>query len=525
MKAQDLKNSILQLAIQGKLVPQDQNDEPASELLKKIKAEKAELVKQGKIKKDKQESRIYKGDDNKYYEQIGSEVRDITEEIPFEIPNNWEWVRIKFLCDTYTGNSISENIKKSKYTDLETGYNYIGTKDVGFDNSINYENGVKIPYSEEKFRYAYPEDILLCIEGGSAGRKIAITSQKVCFGNKLCDFHQYLNQTRYLYYLLQSPYFFGIFKDNIAGIIGGVSINKIKELIVPLPPLAEQKRIVKKIEELEPFIDEYGKTETELTELNSNFPEQIKKSILQYAIQGKLVPQDPNDEPASELLKKIKAEKAELVKQGKIKKDKQESRIFKGDDNRHYEQIGSEVRDITEEIPFKIPNSWEWVRLGNVCQINPRNTVDDGVDAAFIPMNLITDGFNNKHSYIVKKWKEIKQGFTHFANNDVGVAKITPCFENRKSVIFSELPNGIGSGTTELHIIRQYCNILPLYILTLCKSEYFISNGVKNFTGTAGQQRICSQFVKELLLPLPPINEQHRIIQKLSKLLKFTNQL
>ena len=140
-------------------------------------------------------------------------------------------------------------------------------------------------------------------------------------------------------------------------------------------------------------------------------------------------------------------------------------------------------------------------------------------------MNLIKDGFNNKHSYIVRQWKEIKQGFTHFANNDVGVAKITPCFENRKSVIFSDLPNGIGSGTTELHIIRPYCNILPLYILLLCKSEYFIANGVKNFTGTAGQQRISSQFIKELLLPLPPINEQHRIIQKLSKLLEFTNQL
>ena len=434
-------------------------------------------------------------------------------------------MRIKFLCDTYTGNSISENIKKSKYTNLSTGYNYIGTKDVGFDNTINYENGVKIPFKEEKFRYAYPEDILLCIEGGSAGRKIAILSQTVCFGNKLCDFHQYLNQTRYLYYLLQSPYFFGIFKENISGIIGGVSINKIKELIIPLPPLSEQKRIVKKIEELEPFIEEYGKAETELTALNNNFPEQIKKSILQYAIQGKLVEQDPNDEPASELLKKIKAEKAELVKQGKIKKDKQESYIFKGDDNRHYEQIGSETKDITEEIPFDIPNNWSWCRLGNVCQLNPRNTVDDGIDAAFIPMNLITDGFNNKHSYIIKKWKEIKQGFTHFANNDVGVAKITPCFENRKSVIFSDLPNGIGAGTTELHIIRPYCNILPEYILAIFKTDYFITNGVKNFTGTAGQQRINSQFVRDLIAPIPPIHEQYQIVQKITKMLDIINLL
>ena len=370
-------------------------------------------------------------------------------------------------------------------------------------------------------------DILLARYGASVGKIFYAEdgAYNVAMAKVIPLFCNSLVYIPFLFHYYHSSIYQMLVKNNSRSAQAGFNREDLNTLLLPLPPLAEQKRIVKKIEELEPFIEEYGKTETELTELNTNFPEQIKKSILQYAIQGKLVEQDPNDEPASELLKKIKAEKAELVKQGKIKKDKQESRIFKGDDNRHYEQIGSEVRDITEEIPFKIPNSWEWVRLGNVCQINPRNTVDDGVDAAFIPMNLITDGFNNKHSYIVKKWKEIKQGFTHFANNDVGVAKITPCFENRKSVIFSELPNGIGSGTTELHIIRQYCNILPLYILTLCKSEYFISNGVKNFTGTAGQQRICSQFVKELLLPLPPINEQHRIIQKLSKLLKFTNQL
>ena len=525
MKAQDLKRSILQLAIQGKLVPQNPSDEPASELLKKIKAEKAELVKQGKIKKDKQESYIYKGSDNNYYEKIGDEVKDITEEIPFEIPENWEWVRIKFLCDTYTGNSIAENVKKTKYTNITEGFNYIGTKDVGFDNSVAYENGVKIPYKEEKFRFAYPEDILLCIEGGSAGRKIAILSQQVCFGNKLCNFHQYLNLSRFLYYFLQSPYFFDIFKGNIAGIIGGVSVNKIKELLLPLPPLSEQERIVKKIEELEPFIEGYGKTEVELTALNSNFPEQIKKSILQYAIQGKLVEQDPNDEPASVLLEKIKAEKQELIKQGKIKKDKQESYIYKGADNRHYEKIGSETKDITDEIPFEIPESWSWCRLNTICQINPRNAVNDDVEASFIPMNMIQDGFHNKHTFIIKKWKEIKSGFTHFMNNDIGIAKITPCFENRKSVIFTNLINGVGSGTTELHILRPYSEILPEYILLLCKTEHFIVNGVKNFTGTAGQQRINSQFVKEFLCPLPPLNEQKKIINKVSKMFEIIENL
>ena len=357
---------------------------------------------------------------------------------------------------------------------------------------------------------------------GRSGIYMASTQEKILTDGHIFIFRN-LNPTvsMYFYYYIRER------KENIEKAADGttnqtfLNLYKTIEWLVPLPPLSEQKRIISEIEKIFEQIEVVKNNQEELSKLKDG----LKNKILDLAIQGKLVEQDPNDEPASELLKKIKAEKAELVKQGKIKKDKQESYIFKGTDNRHYEQIGSEVRDITDEIPFEIPNSWEWVRLGNVCQINPRNTVDDSVDAAFIPMNLIADGFKNKHSYIVKQWKEIKQGFTHFANNDVGIAKITPCFENRKSVIFSDLPNGIGSGTTELHIIRPYCNILPLYILTLCKSEYFISNGIKNFTGTAGQQRISSQFVKDLLLPLPPINEQHRIVEKLVKLLEFTNRL
>lgn len=140
-------------------------------------------------------------------------------------------------------------------------------------------------------------------------------------------------------------------------------------------------------------------------------------------------------------------------------------------------------------------------------------------------MNMIQDGFHNKHTFIIKKWKEIKSGFTHFMNNDIGIAKITPCFENRKSVIFTNLINGVGSGTTELHILRPYSEILPEYILLLCKTEHFIVNGVKNFTGTAGQQRINSQFVKEFLCPLPPLNEQKKIINKVSKMFEIIENL
>ena len=425
-------------------------------------------------------------------------------------------MRIKFLCDTYTGNSIAENVKKTKYTNTTEGFNYIGTKDVGFDNSVAYENGVKIPYKEEKFRFAYPEDILLCIEGGSAGRKIAILSQQVCFGNKLCNFHQYLNLSRFLYYFLQSPYFFDIFKGNIAGIIGGVSVNKIKELLLPLPPLSEQGRIVKKIEELEPFIEEYGKTEVELTALNSNFPEQIKKSILQYAIQGKLVEQDPNDEPASVLLEKIKAEKQELIKQGKIKKDKQESYIYKGADNRHYEKIGLETKDITDEIPFEIPESWSWCRLGSVgitqTGMTPATSHSEyfGKDIPFIKPADISNLSINYHNEGLS-FEGIKYARLIKAKSILMVCiggSIGKCYVNNCDVCCNQQIN------TFTPILSDF-----LYFLYLMQSDYFYKTTIFNATGTATPIINKSDW-GNIIIPLPPLSEQLRIVEKLKNILK-----
>ena len=245
-----LKKSILQEAIQGKLVPQDPNDEPASVLLQRIKEEKLRLVKEGKLKKkDVVDSIIYKGDDNKYYEQVGKNLIDITDEIPFEIPNNWIWTSLSYVANIYTGNSISETEKKAKYTNVVGRY-YIGTKDVGFDNKIFYNNGIAIPRKyEQEFRIAPKHSILMCIEGGSAGRKIAILNQDVCFGNKLCCFSPFAGIERYIYYYLQSPSFIDMFNGNKTGIIGGVSIAKVKRILIPLPPQPELERIVAKIDE------------------------------------------------------------------------------------------------------------------------------------------------------------------------------------------------------------------------------------------------------------------------------------
>ncbi|MGP1393399.1 MAG: restriction endonuclease subunit S [Candidatus Cryptobacteroides sp.] len=245
-----LRKSILQEAIQGKLVPQDPNDEPASELLKRIKAEKERLIKDKKIKRDKTESVIFRGDDNKYYETIGKNIVCIDEEIPFEIPDSWCWTRLAGIAELYTGDSINEEEKKLKFM-TGTGRYYIGTKDVGFDHKINYKNGVQIPsIFEPVFRIAPKGSVLMCVEGGSAGRKIAILNETVCFGNKLCCFSPFGEYAMYIYYYLQSPAFFSIFSQNKTGIIGGVSLNTLKSLIIPLPPKQEINRIVQKIDEL-----------------------------------------------------------------------------------------------------------------------------------------------------------------------------------------------------------------------------------------------------------------------------------
>ena len=247
----ELKRSILQEAIQGRLVPQIAEEGTAQELLEQIKAEKQKFVKEGKLKKSVlNDSVIFRGGDNKYYEQIGQSIKCIDDEIPFEIPNNWLWTRLSYVSSIYTGNSISEAEKRANFTEVKGRY-YIGTKDVGFDNKIVYNNGISIPLQyEQDFRIAPANSILMCIEGGSAGKKIAVLNQDVCFGNKLCCFSPFVEIGKFMYYYLQSPSFIELFNLNKTGIIGGVSIAKVKEIVIPLPPLVEQQRIVAQIEKL-----------------------------------------------------------------------------------------------------------------------------------------------------------------------------------------------------------------------------------------------------------------------------------
>ena len=235
------------------------------------------------------------------------------------------------------------------------------------------------------------------------------------------------------------------------------------------------------------------------------------------AIQGKLVSQDPNDEPACELLKRIRTEK-----KAQLGKKYVDSYIYKGDDNCYYEKIGNNELILLENLPFEIPDSWVWSRLDNAVLINPRQDIDDNLEVAFVEMKSLQEGFQNSFVYESRSWKSVKSGFTHFQDNDVGFAKITPCFQNRKSCVFQNLKNGYGAGTTELHILRTYLNtILPDYLLWFTKAPYFIEYGKQNFSGTAGQQRFGTNEVKKMLLPIPPLNEQLRIIKFIQQIFKI----
>jgi type I restriction enzyme S subunit len=275
-----------------------------------------------------------------------------------------------------------------------------------------------------------------------------------------------------------------------------------------LPPLQEQKRIVKSLNNIFAKIKELDSKENELLLLQTAFPSQMKNAILQYAMEGKLTRQKPEDGNAADLLSDIRKQKAKLVKEGKLKKEKPLPAIS------------------DDEIPFDIPENWVWVRLSDIAVINPRNQITDDKLVSFMPMKLLDDGYGSSFTYETKIWNNVKSGFTHFAENDIVFAKITPCFENRKSAIMQNLVNGYGAGTTELHVLRLISsNILKEYLLYFVKSEYFISTAASLMTGTAGQKRVGTNIVKSFLIPLPPLLEQERIVRRLEELLPLCESL
>ena len=497
MNGKQLKNSILQWAIQGKLVPQDPNDEPASVLLERIREEKARLVKEKKIKKDKNESIIFRGDDNSHYEKFADgAVKCIDDEIPFEIPQSWCWARFGTIMINRDFERIPLSV--SQRQNLDKIYDYYGASGV----------------IDKVDKYLFDKDLLLIGEDGANLINRSTPIAFVASGKYWVNNHAHVLDVcggMRLYYIALFINAISLI-DYVTGTAQPkMNQEKMNSILVAVPPKDEQTRIINRFSIIEPLVNKYDLKTKSLEQLNSSIFINLKKSVLQEAIQGRLVPQDPNDESASVLLERIKEEKAKLFKEGKLKKkDLVDSVIFKGDDNKYYEKVGSEINCIDDEIPFEIPSNWQWVRLGKVTIVNPRNTISDEMSVGFIPMTNISPGYGNSIECEQRYWKDVKSGFTHIAEGDVAFAKITPCFQNRKSFIAANLPNGFAAGTTELNVLRPYDNTIDTrYLLWFLKSEYFISEA--KFKGTAGQQRVVTDYVLNRLFPLPPVKEQIRI--------------
>ena len=476
------------------------------------------MIKEKKIKRDKNASIIYRGEDNSYYEKIlaTGEVKCIDEEVPFEIPKGWEWERWGNISQSiqygYNAPALEHGaIKMVRISDIQ-------------ENCVLWDN---VPYCqiEENDIDTYllkVNDILFARTGGTVGKSFLVEEVP-----ERAIYAGYLIRTRYS--SLLNPHYMKLFMESqlyweqlkngtIATAQPNCNGKTLAKMLLPIPPTKEQDRIVGKLTQLSSFLNNYTLCQERLNLLNEEIKEQLKKSILQEAIQGKLVPQIAEEGTARELLEQIKTEKQKLVKEGKLKKSALASSvIFRGDDNKYYEQIGKKCLDITDEIPFVIPETWQWVRIRDVFQLNPKNEAEDEKLVAFIPMEKISAGYKSDFTFDTTKWGTIKKGFTHFANGDVAFAKITPCFQNRKSAIFHDLPNGIGAGTTELKVLRPYGNTIDRwYLLYFLESPYFIDEAT--FKGTANQQRIVVGYLEDKLFPLPTQREQQRIVAQIEKL-------
>ena len=370
MNGKQLKNSILQWAIQGKLVPQDPNDEPASMLLERIRVEKEKLIKEKKIKKDKNESIIYRGEDNSYYEKFlaTGEVKCIDEEIPFEIPKGWEWERWGNIALSiqygYNAPALERgDIKMVRISDIH-------------DNVVQWEN---VPFCNiEAYdidTYLLKEnDILFARTGGTVGKSFLVQSVpepaiyagyliRTRYSKELCP--QYLKS-----FMESRLYWEQLKSGTIATAQPNCNGKTLGKMLLPIPPKAEQSRLVQKLANFTPIFQRYAKAQQDLDNLNKSIDDKLKKSILQEAIQGRLVPQITEEGTAQELLEQIKQEKLHLLKEGKLKKSALvDSVIYKGDDNKYYEQVGKSDKEITEEIAFDLPNGWSWCRLKDICSI------------------------------------------------------------------------------------------------------------------------------------------------------------
>ena len=510
MNGKQLKNSILQWAIQGKLVPQDPNDEPASVLLDKIRQEKERLIKEKKIKRDKNASIIYRGEDNSYYEKIlaTGEVKCIDEEVPFEIPQGWEWCRLHDIIIFIGGYAYDSHsfLEKSEYQVLRLG----NIKNDAINKSVNpvFIDEI-LAQNTVRFR-CLKNDILVTMTGTRKKRDYFYTvlidtdhsnmyfNQRVgCLRAIYSPIALWLNKVLKAESILHQVFQYETGTANQ----GNLGATNIMNTLIPLPPVTEQFRIVRSLEEVHTYVFQYDKAQHELDILNSDIKNTIKKSIVQEAIQGKLVPQIAEEGTAQELLEQIKTEKQKLVKEGKLKKSAlNDSVIFRGDDNKYYEQIGSEVTEI--ELPFDFPSSWSIARLYAVCQLT------DGLKTTGKQCLLDAKYLRGKSSGTI-----IEQGKLVYKGDNIMLVD----GENSGEVFIVPQDGYMGSTFKLLWISSSMYEpyvlaFLQFYKETLCNSKK-----------GAAIPHLNKELFYGLIIGIPPLQEQRRVVQKIeqsSKLLK-----
>ena len=515
MTAQQLKNSILQMAVQGKLVPQDPNDEPASVLLERIRAEKERLIKEKKIKREKNSSVIFKGADNTPYEKIGDEVRSLSDEVPFDIPDSWEWVRlgnISSYAETkqkVNATSADPSIWGLDLEDIEKGGRLLEHKTVGERKAV----GDKTVFTKGDVLYSKLRPYLL---------KILVAPDDGICTPEIVPFRVYGGiDPNYIVNYLKSPYVDNLINSITYGVkMPRVGTETMTSLLVPVPPLEEQQRIVEKIDEVASAVSAYDVAYQKTETLNSAFPEALKKSILQEAVQGKLVPQDPSDEPAEALLERIRAEKQRLIKEGKIKKDKHESVIFRRD-NSHYEKLDGVERCIDDELPFEIPDSWEWVRLGTVFQHNTGKALNasnrDGEKLTYITTsNLYWDRF------VLENLKTMPFTDSEVDKCTVQQGDLLVCEGGdigRAAIWESDEPMRIQN---HIHRLRAYVPVCTRFFYHL----FYLYKGAGWIGGKGiAIQGLSSNAIHNLLFPLPPLHEQERIVNAIDTALSVVQKL
>lgn len=512
MIAEKLKKSILQEAIQGRLVPQNPDDEPASALLERIREEKRDLVKAGKIKADKQESVIFRGSDNikgtisgRFYERIGKdELIDITEELPFDIPENWEWARFGNITINKDGQRIP--LSAAKREKLSKIYNYYGAS--GIIDKVD--------------QYIFDKRLLLI---GEDGANLLTRSTPIAFiaeGKYWVNNHAHVIDT-YQHMLLD---FISLYINSIslASYVTGTAQPKMNQaklntIFIAVPPLNEQKIIVSTVNQLLLKIKDYQKIETKVHQINISFPDKFRKSVLQAAVQGKLVPQNPDDEPASVLLQKVRKKRNELIKSGKIKKPKNESYIFRREDS-WFEKIGKIEKCIDEELPFKIPNNWAWERVGNIgtfirgSGIKRSDITSEGVGCIrygeiYTTYNI---SFSEPKSFISP---DLSKSLKKIDTNDL---LFTLTGENKeeigKTVAYTG-ERGICAGG-DLGIYK-YHFLTPLFLSYIFNSPYGIFKKSELGTGNIIVHISCDK-LSNILIPIAPINEQLIIVRTINSL-------